>query len=134
MVITGGSQGTGLALARLLLKEENAIVTLMARNRNNLKEAVTKLIEELGDAKTYNGIKRVDMISVDLSDADATANAFNEAVKMTGLPLQACFCCAGAARPTLFTEQRRDRLSFEMQADFMTAANTAHVYLHHQLF
>lgn len=43
VLITGGSDGIGLAVARLLAAAKDTRVTLVARNEANLREAVTKL-------------------------------------------------------------------------------------------
>ena len=68
VIITGGSEGVGAATARLFA-EQGANLVLVARRKRNLE----KIAEELR-AKT-----RVEIIAMDVSDADACANIYKKA-------------------------------------------------------
>ena len=68
VIITGGSEGVGAATARLFA-EQGANLVLVARHKRNLE----KIAEELR-SKT-----RVEIIAMDVSDADACANIYKKA-------------------------------------------------------
>lgn len=69
VVITGGSSGIGLALARELIQTNKCLrITILARTESTLKEAQTSLMEE--------GVSvDVRMYSVDVSNAEAIEKA-----------------------------------------------------------
>ena len=75
-VITGGSSGLGLELARQLVPRGVA-VTLVARNEARLEEAATTLRRDTPDA-------HVRVLSVDVADAAAVRSAFAGLVQTTG--------------------------------------------------
>lgn len=99
--------------------EVGAKVTIMARTQSKLDEAVR-------EARKQTSSKEIHSISVNLSDIDATHAAFANAQNAHG-PVYGVFCCAGAARPQLFEKQDAKRLDFELNADYLTALNSAHV-------
>ncbi len=68
VIITGGSEGVGAAAARIFA-EHGANLVLVARRKRNLE----KIAEELR-SKT-----RVEIIAMDVSDADACANIYKKA-------------------------------------------------------
>ena len=68
VIITGGSEGVGAAAARIFAKH-GANLVLVARRKRNLE----KIAEELR-SKT-----RVEIVAMDVSDADACANIYKKA-------------------------------------------------------
>ena len=73
VVITGGSSGIGKALARQLLHEHGARVTILARNRDRLEECRQEL--------TPNQSDRLLCLSVDISHSyDGVADAIQQAI------------------------------------------------------
>lgn len=75
-VITGGSSGLGLELARQLVPRGVA-VTLVARNESRLAEAAEALRRETPDAQ-------VRVLSLDVTNPDITGSAFADLASSTG--------------------------------------------------
>ncbi len=94
VLITGGSEGIGLALARRLVMY-GAEVTLVARNQEKLDRARALLLGEVRDA-------RVDVIAIDVSDTRAVAERFPSA--LAGRGLDVLVNNAGISRPGYFWE------------------------------
>jgi short-subunit dehydrogenase len=69
VIITGGSEGVGAATARAFARA-GANLLLVARTRKNLE----KIAEEL------QGITRVEILAMDVSDTDEIANVFKKAI------------------------------------------------------
>ena len=68
VIITGGSEGVGAASARAFARA-GANLVLVARNKKNLET----IAEEL------RAITRVEIMAMDVSDADACVNLFKKA-------------------------------------------------------
>ena len=96
-VITGGSSGIGFATARSMV-QEGADVIILARRLEQLGEAV----KSLSSAATQPH-QRISSISVDVTDFDATQNAFSYIENNFGTP-DFLVNSAGATRPGIFTE------------------------------
>lgn len=97
MLITGGSQGIGLEVARLAL-DAGARVTLLARNAQRLQDA----------AKTFSAhADRVFTVQADITDDIAIRRAFDEAREQAG-PVDILVNNAGQA-----ASQRFDRMDTE---------------------
>jgi 3-dehydrosphinganine reductase len=94
VLITGGSEGIGFALARRLVRC-GADVTLVARNRSKLERAREVLASEVPDAC-------VDVIDLDVSDARAVSETFPRV--LDGRPLDVLINNAGVSRPGYFWE------------------------------
>lgn len=60
VIITGGSKGIGLSLAKVFSRETARPIVLMARNVEELKQARTACLEE--------GASKVEIISADITD------------------------------------------------------------------
>lgn len=60
VVITGGSKGIGLSLAKVFSRETDRPIVLMARSKDELEEARATCLEE--------GASKVDIISADITD------------------------------------------------------------------
>lgn len=111
-VITGGSQGLGLAIAHELVKED-VRVTLISRRMEALREA--KLSFPKG--------AKVNLIAADVTDRTSTAAAIKEAHELE--PINWLFCCAGAAKPGLFVEQDLADHEQGWQLNYQGVVNTA---------
>jgi len=79
-LVTGGSSGIGLALARLLAAR-GAHVWLMARRENLLEEALASVRAECGDSSQCCGY-----VCADVSDYSQVENAVAEVNDAVGLP------------------------------------------------
>lgn len=76
VVITGGSRGLGLALAKELVKED-ALVTLLARDTQELERARQILLFD-------NPAARVQIISCDITQEHDLSKALDEAIGLWG--------------------------------------------------
>lgn len=92
VLVTGGSEGIGFALARRLVTY-GAEVTLVARDRGKLDRARETLLGEVPTA-------RVDVVALDVSDARAVADTFPRALE--GRRLDVLINNAGVSRPGYF--------------------------------
>ncbi|TPX71424.1 hypothetical protein SpCBS45565_g01075 [Spizellomyces sp. 'palustris'] len=118
--ITGGSQGTGLALAKVLAKR-GAHVTIVARSVDKLKAAQLEI-----SACKSSEEQVIRYESADLCVPDLAANAMERAEQETKKKVDYVFMCAGSARPGFFASASAADLEKEMQTDYFTAAYTAH--------
>ncbi|KAI0667845.1 oxidoreductase [Trametes maxima] len=118
--VTGGSSGTGLSLA-ILLVEHGAHVSIIARNGERLAAALDKLenvrIRSTQVLKAYS-------FAVD-SEAGSAA-----ALKAAGEPHggrcpDVLFLCAGASTPGFFVDQSEESLKAGMQQTYWAQAFTA---------
>lgn len=75
-LVTGGSSGLGLEIARQLMAR-GSLVTLLARDQTRLKAAVELLRRETPDA-------RVDILGVDVRDADAVERVISDLGRTSG--------------------------------------------------
>ncbi len=70
-VITGGSSGIGLAMAKQLIARKCKVVTLLARNVKKLNDAQKELKQY---ASSIDSPTTINVVSVDVSDAEKIAN------------------------------------------------------------
>ena len=83
VIVTGGSQGMGKAVAMEFVRR-GANVTIIARTQSTLDGAVAELKEQAGQTQTIRAL------SVDCTDAQAVVKA----IEQVGTP-DVMFCCAG---------------------------------------
>jgi 3-dehydrosphinganine reductase len=92
-VITGGSSGIGLAIARAL-GEQGTVVSLIARDETRLGQAA--------DSLRANGVK-VYTVAADVSDQQAVTAAISSLTEQAG-PCDILVTSAGQARPGHFMD------------------------------
>ncbi|KAI0636131.1 oxidoreductase [Trametes polyzona] len=118
--VTGGSSGTGLALAVILAKR-GADVSIVARNKHRLEKA----LEVLENArKTPEQVLKAYSFAVD-SESESFAALKAASEPFGGRCPDALFLCAGAARPSYFVEQDERMLRHGMQISYWAQACTA---------
>lgn len=62
VIITGGSKGIGLSIAKIFARQTDRPIVLIARNENELEEAKEVCLKE--------GASKVDIVSADITKAD----------------------------------------------------------------
>jgi 3-dehydrosphinganine reductase len=105
-VITGGSSGIGLSIARDCVQRGFQRVTIIARNVERL-EAAKKSLQELAKDNTTTTIE-IQALSVDVSDPAALLKVTPKIFEKYDLPEQKfatyLFCCAGTTYPEYFQD------------------------------
>ncbi|KAK7930981.1 NAD(P)-binding protein [Apiospora marii] len=124
-VITGGSRGMGLAVARQLA-ERGANVVIVARDQ-------TKLLESLAYVKNgaaSSEMQRFHQISADLTSPSEAVRVLEEVATWNGgnAP-DIVWCCAGSSHPTLFVDTPVSEFSKQMNHNYFTALYMAHASL-----
>uniref|UniRef100_A0A7S2WXF1 3-dehydrosphinganine reductase n=1 Tax=Chloropicon primus TaxID=1764295 RepID=A0A7S2WXF1_9CHLO len=114
-VVTGGSSGIGLECARELLRA-GATVTLVARNRQKLKEAAETLREG-----TEN---RVITKQADVGKPDRIEAAVREAEEEAGKPVGILICSAGMAECKTFEDTGVEDFDRLISVNYFGTVNT----------
>ncbi|KAI0759590.1 oxidoreductase [Trametes elegans] len=119
-LVTGGSSGTGLALAVILAKR-GAHVSIVARNKERLEKAL-EVLEEARQSSQQ--VLKAYSHAVD-SEAESLAAIKAASEPFEGQCPEAYFLCAGAARPAYWVEQTDELLHHGMQISFWAQASTS---------
>lgn len=122
-IITGGSSGIGLALARLL-HSRGAAVSLIARNRDKLTAAKDTL------ARPGNGRSAVQTFSADVRDPTELQGAIDEAVRFFGVPDWG-ISCAGIVIPGTFARQSLSDHESQWRTNYLGSLQFVHFILPH---
>ena len=111
VLVTGGSSGIGLEIARQLVQQGNH-VWLLARRPDRLAEALETL-----QAERVRPDQRCGMVSADVGDPVQAQAAVDQVIRETGLP-DLVVNSAGFARPGYFLEQEPDFLHTMMDVNY----------------
>ncbi|KAG1796334.1 uncharacterized protein HD556DRAFT_1234542 [Suillus plorans] len=118
--ITGGSQGLGLALAKLVVRK-GAHVSIVARTQSKLDDALKEL-----EANRQSPDQVFKAFSFSLDTAEESAAALQAASDAhSGQVPDAVFACAGAAKPMYLLEMQPEDLSSGMTNGYWIQAWTA---------
>lgn len=115
-VISGGSSGIGLEMARLLGQEGWHLV-LLARRQALLEEARASL--------GGSGITKVETVSLDVTDAAACAAAIADIAARLGR-IDWLITSAGIAEPGMFVDVPLDNHRLQMEVNYFGTLNLIH--------
>ncbi len=118
-IITGGSCGIGLGIARELLGRGQRLL-LVGRHRRNFESALLSLPAVLRP--------RVDFLAADVRDAAALQAGIAAAIAAQGAPAW-LVTCAGIAEPGRFLDLPRDSHEVQWQTNYIGTLNTVHACL-----
>lgn len=122
VVISGGSQGLGLSIAKEHVKRGDDVV-LVARTESKLQAAVNEL--ELVHVPQGPENQCFKYVVADVSNAKACESVFGQ---IGSIP-DAVYCCAGAARPGMFIDLTSEELANSMKTVYDTALYFSHAAL-----
>ncbi|KAI1850146.1 hypothetical protein JX265_003517 [Neoarthrinium moseri] len=124
-VITGGSSGMGLCVARQLA-EKGASIVIVARNEDKLLSGIAHIKGGALSVET----QRFHHISADLASPSEAVRVIDEVVSWnSGNPPDIVWCCAGGAHPTLFIDTPVSEFPKQMNTNYFTALYMAHAAL-----
>lgn len=129
VLVTGGSQGLGLALAKLLA-ERGAHVVLCSRSESKLQTALAAVevcVPILRQKCRSFEAQKLSYVVADVSTFEGAAKA----VAQCPFVPSAVFCCAGGAKPGFFLEQNEADFQQGVKLDYWTALATSHVCTFH---
>jgi 3-dehydrosphinganine reductase len=122
-LVTGGSQGIGLALARLLA-EEGANVWLLARHADALEAACRSLDASSGQKHSY--------IAADVTDLNQVKAAVERVEREAGLP-DLLINCAGGSHPGYVQEIPPEVFREMMNLNYFGTLHTVQALLPHMI-
>lgn len=122
-IITGGSSGIGLAIARTL-SARGISVSLIARNREKLA-AARETLQASSDGKTS-----IQTFSADVRDADELRRAIEAAVDGLGTPGWG-ISCAGIVIPGIFVNQSLRDHEDQWRTNYLGSLQFTHFVLPH---
>ncbi|PZF77334.1 short-chain dehydrogenase [Aestuariivirga litoralis] len=122
-IITGGSSGIGLAIAKLL-SSRGASVSLIARNRDKLGAAREVLLS------AADGRAKVQTFSADVRDAEELQQAIASAVAAFGTPDWG-ISSAGIVIPGMFVKQSLRDHEDQWRTNYLGSLQFAHFILPH---
>jgi len=119
--VTGGSQGLGLEVARLLVAQ-GAHVSIVARDQTKLDAAIRSI-----ESSRVADSQIIRAYSFSLTDPVKAAAAIEAAsAPHGGVPPHAFFLCAGSAKPGFFLEQSTQDLRDGFDNGYWVQAHSAH--------
>ncbi len=123
-LISGGSSGIGLALARRLV-QQSWHVSLIARDQARLSAAQAQL-----GALRQNPAQKINIFSADVADEAATHHAAEQAVDASGPP-RLVIASAGMVIPGLLEDQTSADFRRSMEVNYFGALNLVRACLPH---
>ncbi|KAL8719995.1 MAG: hypothetical protein Q9181_007980 [Wetmoreana brouardii] len=124
VLVTGGSQGMGRSVARLLA-QKGANVVVVARNIQRLEEALEHV-----SAGAIQKCQRFHTISADLTSPTEATRVLSETTSWNNSsPPDILFCCAGSSHPSLFIDTPISTFQSQFSTNYLSAAYIAHAFL-----
>lgn len=121
VVVTGGSQGLGLAVAQKLAAK-GANVVIVAQNVDKLERAVASIKSAASDSA-----QRFLHLSFDLRSPTSASEILTQVTKWNqGEPPDIVWCCAGLSHPGFFADLDIETLRGQMDTVYWTCAYIAH--------
>jgi 3-dehydrosphinganine reductase len=117
VLITGGSNGIGLALANLFV-DKGAHGWLLARREHNLEKALRNLNQSSNLPDQRHGY-----VTCDVSDNFEVESAIEEVIQTEGIP-DILINCAGVVHPGEFLDLDMDKFHWMMDINFFGLVNT----------
>lgn len=115
-LITGGSSGIGLALAKLLVTK-NCHVAILSRQAELLKDAEHQL-----RSISQNDSQQITIIQADVTKRHELDQALNDYAQKMGLP-DIVINCAGVAHPGTFTALKPEIFDWMMNVNYFGTVN-----------
>ena len=122
VLITGGTKGLGLALAKLLAINHQAQVTVCSRTEEDLL-ATTKAIR---DAFKEDQFGRIQGIACDVTKPEQVERMITSAEGAYG-PIAMLICCAGQALPGNFIEQEVEVFKKQIDLNYIGTLLPTHI-------
>lgn len=126
VLITGGSQGLGLAIAEELVRSARLdTLILVARDQVKLDQAKTHLESIKKSTKGRRHGRQIVLLtkSVDVTKYENVKELFNA----LPYPPEIVFCCAGLSKPGLFLEQNEQDFRHGIDLNYSGSLWTAQV-------
>lgn len=124
-IVTGGSQGLGLAIAKLLASR-GANVVIVAQDVGKLESAIAEIKLSAKSPEQ----QRFDHLSFDLREPSSAPTILSNVTRWNnGRPPSIVFCCAGHCIPGFFASSSVETLRAQMDTIYWSAAYMAHAAL-----
>jgi len=125
ILLTGGSDGLGRSVAKILA-QKGASIVVVARNVEKLDATIT----ELKAHATRPESQRFHSISSDVSKAGEAIRVVSEVSEWNGgIHPDIVWCLVGASRPTLFLDSTPEQHRQMMDINYWSCADMAHAIL-----
>eukprot|EP00978_Attheya_sp_CCMP212_P017312 scaffold46075_cov45-Attheya_sp.AAC.2 len=137
VVITGGSRGIGLAIARECVQRGAVHVTLLARGIDGLEAAQTELLTLHTHTTNNNNNNNtsgshIQIVPVDVTDASAVKQVAQQVCDGTNNkagPPTILFNVAGSSVPQRFLDLDVKMFQTQMDVNYLGAAHVTHAFL-----
>jgi 3-dehydrosphinganine reductase len=133
-IITGGSSGIGLAIAKECVMKGMDLVTILARHEGKLNQCLQEL-EAIESTSKRKRKTKVQAISVNVTDSAAMASVASQVLSSTpdddlkeATPVY-LFCCAGTAKSGRFGELSPTDFAEQMQTNYLGSVYAVHAFL-----
>ena len=126
-IITGGSSGIGLAIAKDLVQRQCAKVTLIARNEKKLIEAKNFLTEHASSVKSPT---LFEVVPVDVSDAKKISDVATKICSFeVNSPVTMLFNVAGTSSSASFVDTDYEEFERLMKINYLGSAYVTRAFL-----